>query len=521
MLPVLPELRFTMGTTDYPYAPLTHSPNGWDESLIKYERSMKYYGVFRSFSVPLKFVKDGALYLRQEFYKYGQASAATLLIEKLNRSNLTYETLYSGTFDFSTFKDTDYSVDITIIDGGIAQYFKNNETTEYIVPNQKPFTTNEVDVIIEYGGNPYMAISLKSMFRWLVNLMTEGKVEDGTYTVESSFLDNLATRIAMTPGNAWGQTFNQDANYFKMTMADFFKSVNAIWPVGIGVEVWGTSQKIVLESRDYFFDYSDSTAILYDEVKDLSVTLVKEWQFNKVKMGFAERNYREEESRLYEPNTYSVFTIPCKTSGQELDMVSKVRGDFQGIIEIMMDSSYDNSEADPYIVELGSSIIPGTYSLANGLIAKKSAPTTYQVCVNAGLTPMNSLINHSQWLSDFLFGFAGGEFTFSSGGNDQSQNETKNIEYTTTQLKEYDTMTVLAPSLIYPILVDFVAPYPVNFYRLLQDKPYGLINFYYRGNLMKGYFIKADVKMPQRAQTKFTLLLSTLNDLSPLYNDRV
>jgi hypothetical protein len=79
------ELKFTL-TTSSGAVVLESSPDGWSESLIQWARSDKYWGVFRSFTVALKFVKTGATQLRTEFYQYGTAGTASIVIERLIKS---------------------------------------------------------------------------------------------------------------------------------------------------------------------------------------------------------------------------------------------------------------------------------------------------------------------------------------------------------------------------------------------------------------------------------------------------
>ena len=146
------DLQFIITINGVPIT-LQHAPDGWDDALIQTERSMTYYGMFRSFSIPLKFVKDGAKILRQAFYYFNgeieQASSyeakVTILINKLNKISLVYEQLFTGEFDFSTFKDTLDYVEINIIDGGLTSIIKAKASQ--IV--ELPLPTDQV---INYDG---------------------------------------------------------------------------------------------------------------------------------------------------------------------------------------------------------------------------------------------------------------------------------------------------------------------------------------------------------------------------------
>jgi len=128
------DLRFYLtylGTTTL----LTNSPDGWDEQLMTWERSTKYHGLFRSFSIPLKWVRDGAKILRTAFYTYGIEAVVTVRIDKRNKTanNNLYETKYTGVIDFGTFNDTKDFVECSITDSGTSALFKNHADTEQTI----------------------------------------------------------------------------------------------------------------------------------------------------------------------------------------------------------------------------------------------------------------------------------------------------------------------------------------------------------------------------------------------------
>jgi len=119
--------------TDGSSASLKHSPDGWNETLVKYARNNKWLGVFRDFSIPLNFVKDGALILRDAMWKKGIEAVYYLAIQKLDQNNFPdrYYNWYTGEFDFSKFKQTLDGVDIQLVEGGLTKLLKSNEATTY------------------------------------------------------------------------------------------------------------------------------------------------------------------------------------------------------------------------------------------------------------------------------------------------------------------------------------------------------------------------------------------------------
>lgn len=110
---------------------LYYAPRGWDdETLGNYSRSKEYFGLIRSFSLPLRFVKDGAEILRTAFINDGIQAGVRIKIER--RRNLwDYETIYIGDLDFSTYEYDGLEVSVQLMDSGISSDIKARENTTF------------------------------------------------------------------------------------------------------------------------------------------------------------------------------------------------------------------------------------------------------------------------------------------------------------------------------------------------------------------------------------------------------
>ena len=119
-------LQFTATKT-----PLAFTPSGWREKSLKLDRGFEYWGVLRSFSLPLKFVKDGAKILRWLFYNGGIEAQCQLYIEMFNIEIATYdyEPYYAGDIDFSRANDMKDYFTIEITESGFLSKFKAKENT--------------------------------------------------------------------------------------------------------------------------------------------------------------------------------------------------------------------------------------------------------------------------------------------------------------------------------------------------------------------------------------------------------
>jgi len=110
---------------------LEYTPDGWRESKFGWQRGWVYKGVMRSYSLPLKFINDGAKILRHMHYTYGIEANCELLVELWNPQTYTYSTLFRGDFDFTQMVDSFDSVTITINEGGFPAKLKARESTNY------------------------------------------------------------------------------------------------------------------------------------------------------------------------------------------------------------------------------------------------------------------------------------------------------------------------------------------------------------------------------------------------------
>ena len=117
-------------------ANLRFSPQGWKDTLVKFFRNNKYFGMFRDMTVPMTFPKDGGVILKDQMWKYGVEALVYLVIKKLNRTTLgyLYEDWYLSELNFSKYKEQLTSVVIEATEGGASKYLKAFENTLTDVP---------------------------------------------------------------------------------------------------------------------------------------------------------------------------------------------------------------------------------------------------------------------------------------------------------------------------------------------------------------------------------------------------
>src|SRR5579872_244545 len=115
---------------------LPQSPGGWDDMQLSFGRSAHYWGLNRTFTIPLKFIGDGAQIIRHLFYAgRGVESQVTLVIVKWDDVTGVFRLYYSGQLDLSKIEDAvAEGVTVNIMQGGIVQMLKAYENTVIEIP---------------------------------------------------------------------------------------------------------------------------------------------------------------------------------------------------------------------------------------------------------------------------------------------------------------------------------------------------------------------------------------------------
>lgn len=193
--------------------PLVYAPEGWTEVGIQNNRNNKYFALDRSFTVPLKFVEDGAQILKNQYYKYGIERKVTLLIVKLklhfdttlNQYGYFYDLLYMGEVDFSQFRDEGTYVTANIIEGGIPKYIKANENVKF------EFNMDSLETIL---------VKLDGVFmKQKQNYIIQEGLREPDHLIGTFFVNQEGTAAGLAhfdvPGeSAAGINFATDDRYF-------------------------------------------------------------------------------------------------------------------------------------------------------------------------------------------------------------------------------------------------------------------------------------------------------------------
>ncbi|UXO94057.1 hypothetical protein Pan5_15 [Pseudanabaena phage Pan5] len=147
---------------------LQEGPDGWQEKSIRWGRSTKYFGMVRSYTTPLKFVKSGARIIRDILFRTGFEARLFLVIHKLDKSfngGLIHKLFYKGEIDLAKTISSPDTVTVNIMEGGLDALIKANEAATYEIPMDSPGS-----VIVEHDG---ILLQTKGNFSMVTDLLID------------------------------------------------------------------------------------------------------------------------------------------------------------------------------------------------------------------------------------------------------------------------------------------------------------------------------------------------------------
>lgn len=216
--------------------PLPQSPDGWLNNKVSFGRSMKYYGLNRTFSVPLKFVGDGAIIIRNVFWKTkGINSDLTLIILKWDDETDIYQMYYKGKLDLAKIDDSvSGSVTANVIEGGIPQKLKAFENLVYEVPLDGSIPENFKVKIDGY------LFDVNYNFNMLENSNTSGGNDDLFIILPFYILNNDGIAFGIEFFNQVKQTVGVDIpqlDAYVENVSNFFANTNQVTQIVMSGEL--------------------------------------------------------------------------------------------------------------------------------------------------------------------------------------------------------------------------------------------------------------------------------------------
>lgn len=181
---------------------LVYTPDGWQKKSIAWERDLTKFGLVRTFTVSLNFVRDGKTIIDRVAVQQGFETPIELLIQKLNLNTtvdpavFSYVDFYVGEINLSALESEEIYVSAPIVEGGVAKALKANEETVY----ELDLDTDPDVVKVNHDG-----AKLFSGINYIVTPLTVdmGSAADSRYTPVG-----YTTRDGDAPGVAAFQVFD-------------------------------------------------------------------------------------------------------------------------------------------------------------------------------------------------------------------------------------------------------------------------------------------------------------------------
>lgn len=252
--------------------PLQYAPDGFKNMEIAFMTNEKYFNLARSFSLPLKFIKDGAQIIRHMVGTgRGFEEELYLLVMRWDRETGNYVQEYRGRLDFSRYRDDPKTgVEVNAIEGGLLQYLNNNEGTAYdILCDEEAEEIAQVD---------FTGITLKNTNSFEQIDIGEQHIGDGidpvgsgavtNHTIPLVFVTHEGDSVGIITGNPNYDQFGTDSlkdnpNYLVETSkrpVTIQLQGSIFIRIASGVVTGGVPQDV---SGTYYLKY-----VVYDEAND-------------------------------------------------------------------------------------------------------------------------------------------------------------------------------------------------------------------------------------------------------------
>jgi hypothetical protein len=219
-------------------AHLKFDPQGWKDTLVKYARNLKYWGLFRDMTVPMKFARDGAKILRQNMWTYGIEATLYLGIAKLDRLGLpyNYRSWYISEINFVKYEASRGVVQVEALEGGPVKYLKAYESTTYEIPVDEISVLmdgmeldNSAEFYVSDGFDPNPAYAIGNHLFDMEVISKEIEDIGGVQTVPRTKVPNNTVLMRQT-GNRF---FKATSNGTVHIEYDFILTVTYIGPPAI------------------------------------------------------------------------------------------------------------------------------------------------------------------------------------------------------------------------------------------------------------------------------------------------
>jgi hypothetical protein len=208
-------------------------------------------------------------------------------------------------------------------------------------------STIRIDVATEMINYGVYCEPANEMFEKIINEI------DSTLTVKTDYLDTLcATSSDKIPVFTSGQALRQIPNpTISISLNDFYKTMNALFDVGLGVETISSVEYVSCENTDYFYDTTKSYALGTAK----SVTLEPMKVPTKIIAGYEKNEYQVPNGREEFCSEQEWYLPAQNVEENSIDLRCPARADHIGILQTLLSITPANVYKDGLI----TSVPPG------------------------------------------------------------------------------------------------------------------------------------------------------------------
>jgi hypothetical protein len=352
---------------------LEFAPDGWDDLKYTISRSGSFHGLFRTYSGPLRFVKDGKIFIDGIVTTYGTEAEISIVIQELNQSTKIWETKVSGilNFDPETYSKSEIHTELNFEDSVVHKKFRNRENLE-IAYNRKesingtilPGFASESETVVLRGQEGrdegdatgiYPFEAFNRIFQVICDLdynpVISSVLGRPLYGYAS---DGLAANVMLSKGllmrgaTLAGDEVREGETNLNFKARELFENFDKLFNLGLDIQFDSVNDRynFVIEEKGFF--YQTTELFTLDNISDLTYEYESELMIQKIKSGyrkFAETN----DFGLSEYNNSIEFSAPISISDTELNIESTYRADgtaFQIAIENRFTVSDEENKTD-------------------------------------------------------------------------------------------------------------------------------------------------------------------------------
>lgn len=196
--------------------PLPNMFEGWMDIAIGYGRSAKYFGLERSYASNYKFVKDGAIILRNLLYTQRSIESKVYAgLLKYNPENGLYELYYKAEIDLvSASDDPATGITVQVMQDGPPKYIKANEGIIYEIPSTGVTINNDGIRYTDRGNYEMPEVNLQAeRYAMPIAFLNSEGISTGVSLTSQSFEEyNIANDYVATSSNTFFKTYNQSTS---------------------------------------------------------------------------------------------------------------------------------------------------------------------------------------------------------------------------------------------------------------------------------------------------------------------